>query len=426
MGTPVGLVKSADDYHLFYEYNPQSLEDENYTLGHAVSKDLINWKEQPAAFAGAEGGLNGASCTTDINNALGKQAGEQPTFLLAYGVKNKGIKIAYSTDAGTSWNTLTDKVELTCELTDDAKDPKLMWHEPLKCFVLLVSRIPEGDVDANGISFYTSKNLTDWTFTSHIRGLSGAPDLFRLPLHGDANENKWVLSDAQGNYMLGDFNGKSFSAITSVQQNQGGDFHSPITLQEEGRTIQLAAISRKYIKGSQYNGVLSIPMELQLQKQGEQPIKLVKKPLEELRSLSSRPVLKIRNKKLIPGLNDNPMKRLKGVSTHINGVFDLNNVDAFGFLILNSRKEDGTELMYNAKKNTISWKGTSIDVNPVDNRIEIEIFIDKSTVEIFINGGEQVISSQIEHGADNDRYVLAAQGGELLIETLNAQVRGEK
>lgn len=422
MGAPVGIISDGGIYHLFYEYNPNGLASENYSLGHATSTNLIQWKEQTLAFSPEEKGIQGASCLADERNTLGKQEGNQATFIMAYGVEGKGIKMAYSTNAGKSWQVLSSSVELACDASEYARDPKLMWHEDSQSYILMVSRTPDADADAYGISFYHSTDLKSWTFSSHIRGLNGNPDLYQLPINGDKEQMQWVLSDDQGNYMLGDFNGKSFSARTALQENQTGKFNSPCSfLDKKGqRVIQIASISQNHISGTTYNGVMSIPMQLGLVKTDDNPTVLTKQPLKEMSTLSSRLVLNLRNRKLIPGINDNPIQRLSGVSTYINAQFNTNNVDAFGFLVLNSRKEEGSELLYNAKKGSLSWMNASLPIKLKDKRMQVELWVDKSTVEIFINGGELVISSQIEPTIGNEKYVLAAQGGELIIESLNA------
>lgn len=427
MGSPVGIIRDGEKYHLFYEYNASGLTQDNYSLGHATSIDLVHWNEQTVAFTPEAGTLQGASCLVDEANVLAKLKGNNlsngatKTWLLAYAVKDKGVKIAYSTDAGTKWQDLSAAVELPFTSEEMVRDPKLIWNENDQTFVLLVARASGGDEEADGVSFYSSKNLTDWTFNSHIRGLKGSPDLFQLPVNGDSNNKQWVLSDSRGSYMLGDFNGKSFSAKTDVQRNQGGNFNSPTTFKNtDGRIIQIASLSNKQLKGVDYCGVLTIPMELSLVKNEEDTPILTKHAAAEMKKLSARPILFLRNKKLIPGVNDNPIARLKGVSTHINGTFNLNNVDAFGFLVLSSRREEGSELMYNAKKNSLSWEIDSFPVKPKDKRMKVELFIDRSTVEIFVNGGETIISTQMSPSIGNEKYVLAGQGGELIIESLNA------
>lgn len=424
MGTPVGLNYDGEQYRLFYSYNADGLSQENYSLACATSSNLIDWKEQGVVFSPGGKGMNGASCVSDQGGVVSGKSASSQALILAYVLDGEGVHFATSADGGVSWADLSSAIELPIDTADLASDPKLMWHEETKSYVLLLARTPDGDKDAEGISFYTSINLKDWTFASHIRGLSGSPDLIQLPVDGSEDNKQWVLSDRKGNYMLGSFNGRSFSAMTSVLDKQAGDFLAPISYYDSKnkRTIQFGLLSADRLNGVSYCGVLSLPMELSLKSNGDsQPI-MVKKPVAELSSLDIRQVLKLRNKKLIPGLNDNPISRLRGVSTHIKGEFDLNTADAFGFLVLNSRRGEGTELLYNVKRDVMSWAAESFPIVRNGEHVFLEIFVDRSTVEIFVNGGEHVVSTQLEPMIGNDKYVLSGQGGELIVVSLNAHV----
>ena len=56
LGKPSALIYENGIYHMFYYYHPATLEDGNFHLGHATSKDLIHWQEEKiAAFPDGKG-----------------------------------------------------------------------------------------------------------------------------------------------------------------------------------------------------------------------------------------------------------------------------------------------------------------------------------------------------------------------------------
>ena len=72
MNDPNGLLYHNGIYHLFFQYNPGGIQWGNMSWGHATSKDLTHWEQQPIALLGnvTEMFFSG-SAVADVNNTSG-------------------------------------------------------------------------------------------------------------------------------------------------------------------------------------------------------------------------------------------------------------------------------------------------------------------------------------------------------------------
>ena len=114
---PNGLVYHDGEYHLFYQHNPFGWiygPDANKAWGHAISKDLIHWKELPDAIHPDNlGGIYSGSAVVDKLNTTGFQSGDDKPIVCIYtsaGGKTPWSKdkpftqsIAYSNDKGRTF-----------------------------------------------------------------------------------------------------------------------------------------------------------------------------------------------------------------------------------------------------------------------------------------------------------------------------------
>jgi len=104
LNDPNGLVYSDGEYHLFYQHNPYGCIPATCTGGHAVSPDLVHWKELPrrCTRAASDWCFSG-SAVEDKDNTSGLRAGEAKPLVAAYASTGRGECIAYSTDRGRCW-----------------------------------------------------------------------------------------------------------------------------------------------------------------------------------------------------------------------------------------------------------------------------------------------------------------------------------
>lgn len=234
MNDPNGMFYYEGEYHLFYQYNPFGDKWGHMSWGHAVSPDMVHWTHLPVAlYEENDIMIFSGSAVVDWNNTSGFGKNGKPPLVAIYtGHYTKkplqNQQIAYSNDRGRTWTKYEGNPVLDIG-EKDFRDPKVMWHEGTKRWIMTVAWPTERKV-----RFYSSPNLKDWTHLSDfgpagsVKGIWECPDLF--PLSAKRNDKRWVLivnvgsgSPAGGSgcqYFVGHFDGKSFTLDPSYPEPQ--------------------------------------------------------------------------------------------------------------------------------------------------------------------------------------------------------------
>jgi len=196
---PNGLVYYKGVYHFFYQFYDDTKWGPMH-WGHATSKDLIHWEEQPIAFyPDANGAMFSGSIVADTTNSSGLFDNDQGGLVALITADGNGqrIKLAYSKDEGRTWTKLD---QIAADWTDDPlqsqdfRDPKVFRWEG-KWFMV---------VAGGPLRIYSSDNLRNWKVESTYADLhTECPDLY--PLLADDGSLKWVLSRGGRSYKVGDF-----------------------------------------------------------------------------------------------------------------------------------------------------------------------------------------------------------------------------
>ena len=187
--------------------------------------------------------------------------------------------------------------------------------------------------------------------------------------------------------------------------------------EEDGRTIHIAWMKGGEFPDMPFNGQMSIPCEISLTKFSF-GYKLVRNPVKELEVLHGKHY-SWKEKNLIPGLNANMVKKVEGDCLRVVGEFDLKTSNNFGFVIRSGKKGNGTELIYDVKRGTLSILGTTVPVVAKNDKLTLELLIDRSSIEIFANGGQTVISNCFTPVEGADDIFLFTNGGELGVDKLD-------
>jgi len=402
-----GLVYYKGEYHLYYQHNPYGWAWGNMHWGHAVSTDLVHWKELPIAIyprAFGDWAFSG-SAVVDKDNTAGFKSGQEDVIVAAYTSTGRGECIVYSNDRGRTF------VEYDGNpiVKHRGRDPKVIWYEPGGHWVMAVYHETDGK---QTIAFYTSPDLKNWQYQSLIDGFYECPEIFELPVDGNRSNTRWVLYAADGAYMTGSFDGKVFAPDAGkIRFDYGNCFYASQTFsdipQSDGRRIQIAW-GRIATPGMPFNQCMLFPVELTL-RNTDDGIRMFAAPVREIAALHK--VKYVWEKRRIePG--ENVLKDLRGELWHIVVELQPNDASQVG---INVR---GTSVVFDAVENTLSCLGKKAPLAPVNGGIRLELLVDRNSVEIFANGGRVYMPIGRVFPEENKTLELFARGADSLVSSL--------
>ncbi len=400
---PNGLVFYDGEYHLFYQHNPYGWKWGNMHWGHAVSKDLIHWNElTDALFPDKLGTMFSGTAVIDHHNSSGFQTGKEKVMVAAYTANGPEMQvqcIAYSNDKGRTWT----KYEGNPVIGDrravvgsrNIRDPKVFRHEPTNKWVMVL-------FEGTGHSIFTSDNLKDWKYESHINGFWECPELFELPVDGNPVNKKWVMYGASGTYIIGSFDGKEFTMESGKHYYHKSVLYAAQTYNDspDGRRIQIGW-GRIQSPEMRFNQMMTFPSELTLRTTNE-GVRLFIEPVDEI-NLLHRKKHKWDNIE-ISGENKDLLSGIQAELLHIKAEFEIKTANRFGITV------NGHTISYDMNHNRLN----GVFLSPDDNRIYLEILIDRNSVEIYANHGRLYLASANNSVENQKQIVLFSQGKTLL------------
>ena len=388
LNDPNGLVFYRGEYHLFFQHNPYGREWGNMHWGHAVSRDLLQWEELDEALYPDElGPMFSGSAVIDWNNTSGfGKNGEPPMVLIYTAAGNSAVQcLAYSTDNGRSFTKYTGN-PVVKQITGGNRDPKVIWHEPTKRWVMTLYVGFDENKDGrkttrHTIHFLTSPNLKDWKVTSQTEGFFECPDFFELAVDGEANNKKWVLTGASSEYMVGTFDGEKFTPETKkLPGHRGKGFYAAQTFSDipanDGRRIQIGWLQAPS-PGMPFNQCMSLPLELNLVSTTDGP-RLTWKPVPLTSKIAfthaSKGIL------LLPGETKSFGEHTRGLLI-VNAEFEPGPDSELKFNL------NGVPIIYDARKQEINVNGHRAPAPLRAGKQKITIVTDRTAFEVFASGG---------------------------------------
>jgi levanase/fructan beta-fructosidase len=460
---PNGLIYLNGVYHLYNQQNPFENKWGHMSWGHAISTDLIHWKHLAVAipetidkdttwrFSGcAVWDKNNTSgfCKTK-NCIVAVYTADQPNL------KKESQFIAFSNDGGNTFTNYEHNPVIDLQ-KKDFRDPNVFWFDKTKQWLMTVSLPTE-----HKVRFYSSADLKNWSLLSEFGPMGyintgwECPFLVQLPVMGKPDLKKWVLmvSAAGGDkgifmqYFVGDFDGTKFindnPASTILTVDYGDCFYAAIPWNN------LPVYSKIFIgwmvPGPQetypWRGQMSIARDISL-KETDNGLRLVQEPASLIRNnlvkLSGKSLIELKDKKMTSQEIAIGKKELtEGNSFWLEAELIVEPGTVSGFKIAQKKNsvEKTTreiEIGYDASQNRFyvdrSKTGDgeirkdkliqTIDLPGKPGRVNLEILLDKSSLEIFVNHGEKVLTTYVFPDKDANGLSAFASGGRAIIKSL--------
>ena len=421
LNDPNGFSEYKGEHHLFFQYYPYATEWGPMHWGHTKSKDFIRWEYLPAALA--------PDCNYDnfgVFSGSAIEAGEEQVLVYtAVEVKelDNSKKCIRQTQCiaigdGTDYKKYENNPVITADMLpegsslEDFRDPKI-WKEDGRYYMVVGSRSADG---SGQIALFSAEKIDDWKFEkildrseNKVGKMWECPDLFSL------GEKQVLIVSPQemeidgleihaGNnalFLIGNYENK-FTREKIQSADYGLDFYAPQTmLTEDGRRVMIGWMQSWdnpiYPATQKWSGMMTVPRELFLRNG-----RVCQKPVRELEAYHKNEVIY----KDICIEKETELNGVSGRSADIELSLKGHEYEKFRIRLAADEKYY-SEIVYKRGKGILTFDRTysgltrdavttrSMKVDNKNDELNLRILVDKYSVEIFVNDGEQAMTSLI-------------------------------
>lgn len=432
LNDPNGLCWHEGLYHAFYQHHPFDAHWGPMHWGHATSTDMLHWQHQPIALA--------PSAAYDQDGCFsGSAISHQGVLYLFYTghvieqhhpqLLIRQAQCLATSDDGIHF-TKHGIIIPAPEGYRDFRDPKV-WREDDSWWMLVGARDAQG---CGQVFLYQSTNLRQWQFIRVLLQSTPEQHIYMLEcpdMAVFAKDKRAILCSPQGMQADGYryrnlFQSGYYFAHSRLDQDfthaepfveldYGHDFYAPQSfIAEDGRKIIMAWFdmweANMPSQAHNWAGCMTLPRELKLNQQG-----IYMQPIRELQSLRQQ-------KNIIEaGWLDNQQRLLctNAQQLELTLSFKLPALlpEKFGFW-LGSGLEFALDGQANLLKLSRHYPEYGISDYraaplPAGEQLDLQVFIDQSSIEVFINQGQQCFSSRIYPAAEQRQLTLFSLSGKV-------------
>lgn len=417
MNDPNGLVYFAGRHHVFYQWNQNGTIHKTKSWGHVSSADLIHWQTHPAALEPTDwfdkdGCYSGSAVVH----------GDKLYLFYTGNVRNeKGERESYQCLAISEDGIHFEKkgpMELHLEgYTDHVRDPKV-WQEKDGSWRLIIGA--QTLAEKGSAILFRSTDLWEWEEIGRLDAalpdfgyMWECPDLVRgqeqdlllfCPQGLEGDGTRW-LNLYQAGFLIGQLQPDGiFHAQTKFEEVDAGfEFYAPQTYQApDGRTIMYGWLGLMPPEDEQSfptieeGWIHSLTLPRRLRIEGEQ---LVQEPVRELQQLRLEETFAWKEEELLE-------QDLTSLEQEILLEWQQ---EAEDFLL---RLRDELEIRYSKQERKVSVIRTNWRTGQRETRsaildqplTEMRLFLEPSSLELFVNGGRTVFSLRYIAAENNQRF----------------------
>ncbi|MCR5230671.1 MAG: sucrose-6-phosphate hydrolase [Solobacterium sp.] len=437
---PNGFVKHGDTWHLFYQWTPWGAVHGLKYWYHVTSEDLVHWKNE---------GIGLAADTEYDNKGVhsGSAYSADDELYLFYTGNHRDenwVRTPYTCAAELRSDGTAAKLSKPLfgphpDYTEHQRDPKIFWSQEKNKFYIFIGA-QNKELQGKILVYSSDRLLEGWKFEGelkvpgyeafggmwecpsieHICGkdlLIFSPQYMKYPGRGESTNHN--------GYMVGRMD---FDTLTFTPEREftlldyGFDFYAAQCasgVNAEDHAVLIAWIG---LPDNHY------PTEEEDWEGSQSMCRII--TIDENNRLIQRPAEALKSLRISSGKADGTLPHACELDIDVSdGDFDLN-------LFTKEDGSGGLRMHYNSAELCFT-----VDKSPLDMRFnekvfeqaylpvftplrKLEVFIDRSSVEIFCNGGESTFTAHV-FPTEREHFYTVSDGAEVTVYELKKAVTDE-